>query len=272
MTIEKVGQSFTSLAGFDLYVFMVCLIAFISTFGVLGLLLFIIIKQELKAIKHGIYDEQLIREHMDGIDKSFKPTTIVYLVFSVLTVAALVLMAWTFSIRFSDPMVTGPGSVPRVVLSDSMSKKRPSNKYLEEYGLDDQFETFDLIFTEEIPGEFELELYDIVVYEHKEGELLVHRIVGIEEPNEKHPDHRLFELRGDAVVFSDEYSVEYSQMRSIYRGEHIKYVGSFVHFMQSPPGYICIMLMVVGFVLSPIIDIVLKVAKKKRLIKLGYYL
>ena len=272
MTIEKVGASFANLAGFDLYVFMVCLVAFLSTFGGLGLLLFIIIKQELKCIKHGLYDEQLVREHMDGIDKSFKPSTIVYLIFSVLTIIAVVLLTWTFSIRFSDPMVTGPGSVPRVVLSDSMSKARPSNKYLEENGLEDQFQTFDLIFTEELPGEFELELYDIVVYEHKEGELVVHRIVGIEEPNEKHPDHRLFELRGDAVVFSDDLLVEYSQMRSIYRGERIQYVGSFVHFMQSPAGYICIMLMVVGFILSPVVDIIFKVSKKKRLIKLGYYL
>lgn len=272
MTIEEVGKSFQDLSEFDFYVFMVCFVAFIATFVVLSILLFFIIRQELKAIKFGMIDEQLVREHMDGLDKGFRPWTIVYLVFSVLTILAVILLAWTFTVRFRDPKVVGPGSVPRVVLSDSMSEKRDTNTYLEENGLDDQFDTFDLIFTEELPGEFELELYDIVVYKYKDETYIVHRIIGIEEPNENHPDHRLFQLRGDAVKYSDDRPVEYSQMMSIYRGERIQYVGSFIHFMQSPAGYLCILLMVVGFILTPIIDVLIKIAKKKRLIILGYYL
>ena len=270
--IEQVGQSFQELSGFDFYVFLVCFVSFIATFGVLSALLFFIIKQELKSIKHGLVDEKLVREHMDGLDKKFGVGAIIYIVFSVITIIAVIFLGWTFAVRFQNPKVEGPGSVPRVVLSDSMSKKRETNTYLEENGLDDQFDTFDLIFTEELPGEFELELYDIVVYKYDNESYVIHRIVGIEEPNEKHPDHRLFQLRGDAVKYSDDKPVEYSQMMSIYRGERIQYVGSFIHFMQSPAGYLCILLMVVGFILTPVIDILIKIAKKKRLIILGYYL
>ena len=120
----------------------------------------------------------------------------------------------------------------------------------------------------ELPDEFELELYDIVIYELR-GDLIIHRIVGIEEPNEEHPDHRLFELRGDAVKNSDEFKVEYSQMKAIYRGEKIRFAGSFIFFMQSPLGYLCILLLVVGSILSPILELMISHAKRKRLAELG---
>ena len=55
----------------------------------------------------------------------------------------------------------------------------------------------------------ELELFDIVVYEY-EDILIVHRIIGIEEPNEKYPDSRLFMLQGDANEYPDNMSVSYS--------------------------------------------------------------
>ena len=197
-------------------------------------------------------------------------STILYHIFTVIVIGLTVAFGWTFSIRFANPRVEGPVGVPRVVLSGSMSYKLESNEYLDENGLDDQFDTFDLIITHELPGEFELELYDIVVYELK-GELVVHRIVGIEEPNEKHPEHRLFELRGDAIKYSDTRPVEYSQMMAIYRGEHVKYVGSFVHFMQSPAGYVCILLMIVGCIISPLTDLLIRRARKNRLRLLGYY-
>jgi hypothetical protein len=151
-----------------------------------------------------------------------------------------------------------------------MSYQRESNTYLKENGLDDQFETFDLIFTEQLPDEFELELYDVVVYENH-GELIVHRIIAIEEPNILHPEHRRFWLRGDALRYSDADAVEYSQMRSIYKGDKLPYVGSFILFMQSPAGYLCIFLVVVGFVAAPLIERYMINKRKKRFKQLGFY-
>ena len=43
-------------------------------------------------------------------------------------------------------------------------------------------------------------------------------------------------------------------MKSIYRGEKVENVGSFIFFMQSPAGIMCIMLVVVAFIAMPIVD------------------
>ena len=128
---------------------------------------------------------------------------------------------------------------------------------------------FDLIITRALPGEYELELYDIVVYEYK-GDLIIHRIIEIEEPNEKHPDCRHFTTRGDAVRYSDEFKITYSQMRAVYEGEKIPYVGSFIAFMQSTAGYLCILLIVFAMVALPIAEKVIKRRKEDRLYAMGY--
>jgi hypothetical protein len=150
-----------------------------------------------------------------------------------------------------------------------MSFKNDKNTYLNENGLDDQFDRFDLIFTRQLPGEFELELYDVVVYDYH-GTLIIHRIIDIEEPNEKHPDHRQFLLRGDAAWYSDDYPVTYEQMLAIYRGEKIPYVGSFFAFMQSPAGYLCILLVVFAMIATPIVEKKFRIAKIERLKQIGY--
>lgn len=152
----------------------------------------------------------------------------------------------------------------KVVNSASMSKKHKDNKYLFENNLNNQFDTFDLILTYKLPDEMDLKLYDIVVYE-VDDMLLVHRIVNIEEPNEKHPTQRWFLLQGDAVGNPDRFPVTYSQMKAIYRSEHVKYLGSFVAFMQSPAGWMCIMLVGIGLIVTPIMDKTLKEEAIKRM-------
>ena len=257
------------MTGYDLYVFLVCLIMFISLLGLLGTMLFIIIRQELRMIDNGLLDKKITKEYMKSLNQKPFIKSPYGIVAFIVTAAVIVSFVWTFTIRFSDPLVKGDAPVPRVVLSDSMAVKRKSNTYLEENGLDDQFATFDLIFTRELPGEFELKLYDIVVYERND-ELIIHRIIDIEEPNEKHPDHRLFEFRGDAIKYSDDEMVEYSQMRSIYVGDKVPYVGSFIYFVQSPSGYLCIMLVLVGFFIVPFIEKYLMRRKRRRLSRIGF--
>ena len=43
-------------------------------------------------------------------------------------------------------------------------------------------------------------------------------------------------------------------MRSIYRNERMANVGSFVFFMQSPAGILCVLLIVAVLIIMPIID------------------
>ena len=135
-----------------------------------------------------------------------------------------------------------------------MSEKYERNTYLFQNDLNDQLQLFDVVLLHELPKEEDIQLYDIVVYEHISGALLIHRIIGIEEPNENHPNERHFLLQGDAVHYPDSFPVRYSQMRSIYRGERVPNIGSFVYFMQSPAGIICLILIVVSLILMPIAD------------------
>ena len=156
----------------------------------------------------------------------------------------------------------------KVVTSSSMASKFKNNTYLFENGLNDQVERYDLLLTYSIPPENELELYDIVIYEI-EAKMVLHRIIGIEEPNEAHPNERHFLLQGDALERPDRFPVLYSQMRGIYRGESVPFIGSFILFMQSPAGWLCILLVVFALIATPILEKHIRQQEEERLRIMG---
>ena len=55
-----------------------------------------------------------------------------------------------------------------------------------------------------------------------------------------------------------------------HEGEKIPYVGSFVAFMQSTAGYLCILLIVFAMVALPIAEKIIKKRKEDRLYAMGY--
>ena len=111
-------------------------------------------------------------------------------------------------------------------------------------------------------------MYDIVVYE-VENTLIAHSIVGIEEPNDKHSE-RYFLLQGDAVANPDRFPVKYEQMKGIYYDQRIPFVGSLIMFLQSPAGYICILLIVFGVFVTPVVEKRIWAIKLERLSLIGY--
>ena len=236
---------------FEKYVFILCLIVFILLTSVFSTMLAVILRLNLRLIASGAEDERIFREYsrssMKGKDKAGWLGTVITVVFACLVVA---LFTFTTTMQATESKVTASIPSVRVVYSDSMSKKYKKNQYLFDNDLNDQFARFDLIVTYQLPKEEDLQLYDIVVYE-VEDTLLVHRIVGIEEPNAKHPDKRLFVLQGDNVANPDKEMVSYDQMKAIYTGDRVQFVGSFVLFLQSPAGYMCFILMAVEMIASP---------------------
>ena len=144
-----------------------------------------------------------------------------------------------------------------------MAEKNEKNKYLFDHQLNDQLQMFDVVVCRHLPAEEDLKLYDVVVYK-QDDMYIIHRIVGIEEPNEKHPNERHFLLQGDAVARADIFPVLYSQMQGIYRGTRIPYIGSFVLFLQSPAGWLCMLLVIFAMVVSPIVEKIVDNAKKER--------
>ena len=258
------------MSGYDFYVFILCLIVAGLMIGLASFMVTRIYKLTVRSIKHGLDDEQIKKEYLRTQGKSKKNKGLDFILSLFLCIILCVVFAFSLYVNLSDESFSDTVPTIRVVKSDSMSKKHERNVYLAQNDLNDQFFTFDIILTYKIPDEEDLELYDIVVYE-SDGTFIVHRIVGIEEPTEdNHPGERWFVCQGDANGVSDRFPVKYEYMRGIYRGERLPFVGSFVLFMQSPAGWLCVFLVVAAFFIIPFVDKKIWNAILQRLREIGF--
>lgn len=243
------------MSQYDLEVFILCLIVFIASCVVFGFVLVYVFKLETKCINHGLFDEEIKQSTTKPLAKQEKALVITSWVLSGIVVliifATFVFALVTYVTRFDKV-----GEVPaiKVVQSSSMERKDEHNAYLKENNLDDQIKMYDLVLIHQIPDEFDLQLYDVVVYETVDGNFVIHRIIDIEEPNAEHPDVRHFTFRGDNVQYSDKRPVLYEQMIGIYRGERVGFWGKIVMFFQSYAGYLCLGLVVFYLIVMPIVE------------------
>ena len=252
------------MTNFEIYVFVLCFIVFTLLTAMFSYLIWSITKMEIELIQNGHRDVQIQEEFEKknkqgyrvalGISKAI--SFLLCLAFATAFVAAVYVRA------NEDRPANGIPSL-KVVQSGSMAEKNEKNKYLFENKLDDQFQQFDVVICEHLPAEEDLKLYDIVVYKQNDM-YVIHRIVGIEEPNEIHPNHRHFLLQGDAVERPDKFPVLYAQMQGIYRGERVPFVGSFIMFLQSPAGWLCMLLVVFSMIISPIVEKIVDDEKQVR--------
>ncbi len=253
------------MTAFEIYIFILCLVVFVLLVALSAISLTSIVKMDKKLIRCGANDEQLIKEQKK-IAKSCNSCAekLLYIFGVLFTIVFVAVAVLAICMNFQKSSTSDTIPTLRVVVSTSMSDKLESNSYLEENNLDDQFDMFDIVLTYKMPDEYDLELYDIVVYEI-DGTLVIHRIVAIEEPNDCHPDCRYFTLRGDNVQYSDSAKVTYDQMLGIYRGQRIRFVGSFILFLQSPAGWLCAALLIASIILIPVLDSHIGKIKQQRL-------
>ncbi len=239
------------MSGYDIYVFCLCFITLAGFAGVLGFLVTALIKSHIKATNAGAHDEELKAEY-NAQKKGYSGCldSIVTLIF-----CAIFIIVFVFSIvvNISGDMFFDDMPTLKMVNSGSMSKKHEKNTYLKENNLNNQIQTFDLIFVYKAPSENEIELYDVVLYE-VDGKYVVHRVVGIEEANQAHPNGRFFLCRGDANESADRFPVLYSQIKGIYRGQRVPFIGSFITFLQSPAGWMCLIVIIFAAIIMPMID------------------
>ena len=253
------------MSKFEIYSLILCLVVFVLLVAVFSYLLYIIVKQGLAQIKAGLEDESILKEYnSNSTQNKSKLTVIIEKIFNVLICLVLgVVFLFSLYINCTQSVCFEGVATYRVVMTSSMETKNKDNKYLFTNDINDQISAFDLIAIYKMPAEEDLQLYDIVVYDI-DGVMVVHRIVGIEEPNDKHPNERHFLLQGDAVGSPDRFPVRYSQMKGIYRGEKIPFVGSFVLFLQSPAGWLCLLLVVASMFGVPVIEKKFLNARKER--------
>lgn len=250
------------MTSYELYIFTLCLVVFIMMAGVFSVLITLLVRAQIKLIRCGQEDDNIIKE--SGKVKKGCVCPIIEKILSVcIALILFVTMGLSIYINVNESFLGQAVPTLKVVSSSSMAFKRETNKYLFENDLNDQIQMFDIIRVYPVPAEDELAVYDIVVYEIN-GEDVVHRIVGIEEVNAKHPNDRWFLLQGDAVNSPDTFPVLYSQIKAIYEGERLPNVGSFVLFMQSPSGWLCVILIFAYLIGEPIITRILRKEQEKR--------
>ena len=225
--------------------------------------LILVYKLTLKLIKCGGSDQDILKDYEKHKEK--KKSCAIECMSSILLCAFLV-VAFIFSMYAGCDTTNYNEDIPafNVVRSSSMSVKNEKNEYLFKNNLNNQLETFDLILIHKKPKQEELKKYDIVVYEI-DNVLVIHRIVNIEEPNEKHPDERWFLLQGDAISQADRFPVKYEQIKGIYKDQKVPFIGSFILFMQSPFGYMCMILVALAIIFTPIFEKSIEKATKERL-------
>ena len=257
------------MSAYDIYVFILCLIVFVAMTSLFGFLVGCIIRLTERLVRSGTEDERILKEYAQTQKKKHccLPVILDRLVSVIICCALFVMFGFSVYIKISDKAVSDTIPMFSVVQSNSMSSKNPKNTYLSENNLNSQFDTFDIVLLYKLPPEEELALYDVVLYE-VDNTPIIHRIVGIEPPNEEHSQY-YFLLQGDAIENPDRFPVYYSQMRGIYRGEHIPFVGSFVAFMQSVAGYLCILLIILGMIAIPLVEKRVNAVKLERLIAIG---
>lgn len=255
---------------YNIYVLVLCVIVFITLAALFTAFVTMIFRMKLKLVSCGAEDEKIKEEYRKNYrKKKLRVCDVCFkVVNAVLCVAIIAAAVFFASVNVSDNRVVGEVPMLKVVTSGSMAKKSEKNEYLFENNLNNQLNVFDVITLRKLPAESDLQLYDIVVYE-VDDILLVHRIVGIEEPNEEHSE-RFFLLQGDAVERPDRFPVRYSQMKGIYRGERIKNIGSIVMFMQTPAGYLCLLLLIFALIISPVLEKKLLKHTKARLAACGF--
>ena len=253
---------------YDTYVLILCLIVYTLMTALTIIVITTLTKNALKLIRFGAEDQDIIKENLKAQRKKRKASgKFEWLLSAFFCIVFSCVFGFCIYVNLAQDVYFENIPTLKVVNTNSMAKKLEKNEYLFENDLNNQFAALDLLLLYKLPDEMDLKLYDVVVYEIDEF-LVVHRIVGIEEPNEKHPNERYFLLQGDAVENPDRFPVHYSQMRAIYSGQKLPFIGSFIIFMQSPAGWLCMILMLAATIATPIIDKILEKARAKRLAEL----
>ena len=253
------------MTGYENHIFVLCLLVFVSLTIVFTAMTVELTSVSVRAIKSGAVDKKIEKDYQKSLRVRKRQSNVQKWITGAISSIVVILFGFAIYVNVAENTLTEKLPVFRVVKTDSMAKCNSENTYLQENNLTNQFSAFDLIVTRKMPSEMDLKLYDIVVYEI-DGVLLVHRIVKIEEPNEKHPNSRYFLLQGDAVDSPDRFPVLYEQMKGIYHGEKLPFVGSFILFLQSPAGYMCMALVIFVNLALPLMERKIDKETRKRLV------
>ena len=144
-----------------------------------------------------------------------------------------------------------------VVASGSMSEKNQANDYIEENGLENQFDQFDMILLERVE-KGDLRLYDVIAFRNDEGINVIHRIIKVNGDGS-------FVTRGDSNNRDDDYHPTYEDVIGRYVDNRIPLIGSLVMFFQTIGGIVTLISLVYCILMLERYNSVMREAEEARL-------
>ena len=134
-------------------------------------------KKDIELIDEVIYEKQ------EKVRRRRKITgTIRTVVFYAIMVVLIPLFIFSLINRFQNNVTMIGNRTVMVVASNSMSYKNEANSYLfdDSLGLNNQFNTYDLIILEKVNNETDLKKYDVIAFRNSKGSNTIHRIIDID--------------------------------------------------------------------------------------------
>ncbi len=189
-------------------------------------------KKDIELIDEVIYERQTKVKRRRKITKIVR--TIVFYAIMILLVP---LFIFSLVNRIQKNVTMVGNKTMMVVASGSMSMKNEANDYLITNNLNDQFNTYDIIFLEKVDNASDLKLYDTVAYINDKGINVIHRIKEIRTDGS-------YVTRGDSNNADDVYHPKFDDIIGRYTGSRLKGIGIFVIFLQSYAGIITVVSLV----------------------------
>lgn len=195
-------------------------------------------KASLKELQTGKRDIELVDSYIHEMRKAVKIRRTVWAILKGVCFYGLLLLLipiFAFSIfnnLSGNATMIGDHSL-MVVASGSMSEKHPENEYLQQNGLDNQFQTYDVIILERVDAK-ELQMYDVIAFVDNTGKNVIHRIIGENTDGS-------FLTRGDANNTNDPYSPTSKSVIGRYTDTRIPMLGALVMFFQSIGGIVTLL-------------------------------
>ena len=192
-------------------------------------------KKDIELIDEVIYEKQ------EKVRRRRKITgTIRTVVFYAIMVVLIPLFIFSLINRFQNNVTMIGNRTVMVVASNSMSYKNEANSYLfdDSLGLNNQFNTYDLIILEKVNNETDLKKYDVIAFRNSKGSNTIHRIIDIDYSSTPYK----YTTRGDIYdeKGTDGEKPTFDKVIGRYTGKRLGGVGMFILFLQSYAGIITV--------------------------------
>ena len=227
------------------------IVAALAIAAIFGFLFYGFIYFQIKDIHKGNKDLEVIKNIIDEKDPAFiKKQHHKKLAknIALYTVLGLMLPFFVFMVisRATNGVSKFGDKTVLVISSGSMSKKNPSNDYLNENNLNNQIKTYDIVSFKESNV---INQYDVIAYKGDDNKIIVHRVIdSIDLDGEIH-----YITRGDANSTNDPYKPANKDILGTYTNRSVPFFGVFILFFQSFTGIVTLLLIAYVLILISVL-------------------